>query len=448
MDVPNRSAVPEPIGSQTMEQPSPVVTAIPRAPQRPAASAEGDYIREQELFRRNLSEVYLLLDFVSERADKSLEELADAVHRDIAGVERKSMSAQEVVEEVCKIAIPQEGSFGPSAPQMALLLMVKDKLNHIAAPAFGRTIAFTSMVAGISLRYDAPAPGLRLWPLFRRAPARGRAPSAPPPPPQASPGQRSRERYFAAKEAYPNLEAQARRFRKVYERLPWLAMAAVCFIMFTNWDIGIASSTLDRIHKEAAVLAPHSATEVCSPGFARTSTQQTICTELSVERANFRGLVSPAIPWRPVPLSIWLADVAYPQVGPDQPFRLEGVTVDAIVAYDSFIIPMAFGLLGTLVGLIRSITVKVHDSLLAPRDLMVVMSSLCLGLSAGLAVGLFFSTNAAGKVEGVGSTININTAGLSFLAGVGAETFFTFLDGILTRLMPNRPPGGRPPIPN
>jgi len=82
-----------------------------------------------------------------------------------------------------------------------------------------------------------------------------------------------------------------------------------------------------------------------------------------------------------------------------------------------------------LAGLMRSITAKMRDSILAPRDRWVSKVAIILGVSAGLAVGLFLKTPNVG-----GSTISVSAAGLAFLAGFGAEAFFTFLDGLIARL--------------
>jgi hypothetical protein len=190
---------------------------------------------------------------------------------------------------------------------------------------------------------------------------------------------------------------------------------------------------------------------------AKTPNPPPACEDLAAARANLRDMMEHGLIFRPLALSVQMLGVlddqpsearagqkAAPAPGAAvQPTRLETITTDAISALNSIVIPTAFGLLGTLIGLMRSITAKLRESVLAPRDRMIVMISMCLGMSAGLAVGLFFSTDAAGNAaKAVGATITISAAGLSFLAGFGAEAFFTFLDGVLTRLMPANPSGG------
>eukprot|EP01034_Spumella_vulgaris_P031143 gene31143-38486_t len=83
------------------------------------------------IFVRELSEVYLLLDFISGRWDKGLEP-----------------DVQLLIEEICEIGWPPEDGPKTQAHQAAILLKAKDKLNAAAKPANGATIAFTLLVVG------------------------------------------------------------------------------------------------------------------------------------------------------------------------------------------------------------------------------------------------------------------------------------------------------------
>jgi hypothetical protein len=83
------------------------------------------------IFVRELSEVYLLLDFISGRWDKGL-----------------APDVQELITEICEIGWPPEAGQASQAHQAAILLQAKDKLNAAAKPANGATIAFTLLVVG------------------------------------------------------------------------------------------------------------------------------------------------------------------------------------------------------------------------------------------------------------------------------------------------------------
>jgi len=104
--------------------------------------------------------------------------------------------------------------------------------------------------------------------------------------------------------------------------------------------------------------------------------------------------------------------------------------------FTSYIVPMMFGLLGTLAGLVRTISGKVRESLLSPRDYKLSLASVPLGLVAGLAVGLIFSSSAISVQGLVGQTTatSLSAAALAFLAGYGADSFFTMLDALLRRV--------------
>jgi hypothetical protein len=105
----------------------------------------------------------------------------------------------------------------------------------------------------------------------------------------------------------------------------------------------------------------------------------------------------------------------------------------------TYILPMMFGLLGTIIGAFRGIQAKVRDSELAPRDYALTILGLPLGAVAGVAVGLFFSPSSvpmAGSGE-VASSLTLTTSGLGFLAGYGSQTFFRFIDELLGRVFPN-----------
>lgn len=85
------------------------------------------------IFLRELSEVYLLLDHVSGRSDKSLS---------------TEVFTAAWLQQICEIGWPPEGSPIQQAQQATTLLRAKDQLNSAAKPASGATIAFTLLVSG------------------------------------------------------------------------------------------------------------------------------------------------------------------------------------------------------------------------------------------------------------------------------------------------------------
>ncbi|MBY0237909.1 MAG: hypothetical protein K2X55_01210 [Burkholderiaceae bacterium] len=119
------------------------------------------------IFVRELAEVYLLLDHISGRWDKEFDAEGEVLRA-----------------AICKIGWPPNGSRMDAAEQAATLLRAKDRLNALARPASGATIAFTLLVVGEEdPRRHSRQWWSRLWPwraMASRSPASGAAPGAPP----------------------------------------------------------------------------------------------------------------------------------------------------------------------------------------------------------------------------------------------------------------------------
>ena len=454
------------------------------------AGARKTRLFDDELFLRDLSEVHMLIDFVSGRADKSLADLEGIAFTDpgaAPGAPPVKLTAQQAVEEICKISYPPGGDIEVNAQQAAFMLMVKDKLNFLASPSRGLTVAFTSMFAGVSLRFDSLL-SIFTDRLFSWCASiiTGERWEANIPPNKIAAGEAAipaggamgqdkkaaspdmRRIFYSARAAYPNLEAQARRFRSFYSRLPFFASAVVLAIVYINFDIGLTNGALQHISTAQAQYADLlSKAKGLPPNLANCAATATpppddcpearLALDQIVSGRRELGRLMGGWPWlHPVPATVALlaplvdepsrgrtrGAVAGKAAPPDEAQYLESTPLenlagDAINGLTTIIVPTAFGLLGTMAGLMRSITLKVRESLLSPRDLMVSRIGICLGMSAGLAVGLFSKqiapVLAAGQVAG---GVSVSTAGLSFLVGFGAEAFFTFLDGLLLRTFP------------
>ena len=96
-------------------------------------------IRDFILFRE-LNEVYLLLDHISGRWDKTFSSLNSTQGGEEGG--------QVSIREICEIHWPSSADQHKQAEMAEVLLKAKDRLNAAARPANGMTIAFTVMVLG------------------------------------------------------------------------------------------------------------------------------------------------------------------------------------------------------------------------------------------------------------------------------------------------------------
>jgi hypothetical protein len=474
-----------------------------------------DASAKEDLFQRDVAEVHLLLDFISGRTDRSLAGLKDLCEFDCTGAKVDRISPQRVIEEICKITYAPDDSLKPNAQHAAFMLVVKDKLTELAAPARGLTIAFTSMFAGVSTEPKD---------VFGRRLESGRRHS---PKLQVAVG-RGEERFYAARAAYPNLEWHARRFRSYYARLPILALLLVALIAFINWDMSVTGTVVQQISQAdadfkslfavdksfipsdercfslyrpgATVTAPGGTSSAAPPragasasrrghrarrgpatlapigvgASAANEQQRQICKQAHevvgrqiAGRRNLQALLGAGYT-HPVALGVlWFAPgiaqmagaggggqsgSAFVPLGPGnpalaRPTQLESLTIAVMAGLNNIVIPTLFGLLGTMVGVLRSITSKMRDATLAPRDAKVASVAMFLGMAAGLTVGLLLSpADSAGALgKGLGGAISVSAASLSFLAGVGAEAFFAFLDGIIANVFAAAPAGRTQP---
>jgi hypothetical protein len=113
-----------------------------------------------------------------------------------------------------------------------------------------------------------------------------------------------------------------------------------------------------------------------------------------------------------------------------------GPSVSGMVsAFANYILPLIFGLVGAVSGLIRIIQDKITDSILVPRDRSLLALRLLLGGVAGGSVGLFFDpSKVANDISAGNSGLSVSASGIAFLAGYGAPAFFGMLDLMLVRL--------------
>src|SRR4051794_10890725 len=104
-------------------------------------TTDDDRLRKMQafIFARELAEVYLLLDHVSERPDKNLSKAFSDTANNPENV---------TIQAICEIGWPPKGSSAEQAAQAKTLLLAKDLLNAAAKPANGASIAFTVLVAG------------------------------------------------------------------------------------------------------------------------------------------------------------------------------------------------------------------------------------------------------------------------------------------------------------
>lgn len=228
-----------------------------------------DQMLDELIFKQDLNEVHLLIDFISGRSDRSLSTLAmPNPHKD-ADYPGDTLSSSDIVTRVAKMRYPPDENRVVNSHNAAILLMAKDRLTALASPARGLTIAYTAMFVGSegerlagfrpNLRLPARRPIEPEHDADRASP--GDASPTPPAPPgggnahRVGPGDRREHprprirdsRIDLASETFPGLLPHARQFRQwryflALFSLLWLIITALAY-----WDVGLARSVLERL---------------------------------------------------------------------------------------------------------------------------------------------------------------------------------------------------------
>src|SRR5947199_7068649 len=92
---------------------------------------------DEEIFRRDLNEVHLLIDFISSLPGKSLNDLSlpDPAWNPTANSlneKRRMMDPAESVARISRIRFPPSQNAEERSQEAAVLLLAKDRLNDLA----------------------------------------------------------------------------------------------------------------------------------------------------------------------------------------------------------------------------------------------------------------------------------------------------------------------------
>jgi hypothetical protein len=506
----------------------------------PRGRSPEEQLFDELIFKSDLNEVHLLIDFVSGRPDRNLDRLV-MPNPDAPAT---ALSSSTVIERISLMRYPPNKDEPVyNAKNSAFLVMAKDHLSALASPARGLTIAYTMMFVD--------AEGLSSFHSRRMLRAQSRRPrdtensgatrEGPP-----SPLPLRDARLELAVTTFPALQKHSLQFRKLRGYLVLFSVFWFFLTGLTYWDAALGRSVLQRLDQfwktHATAMQDHPDLlnpELCTAyrdgdlelpdpipksvdakkledakklaaacrnfqflNRARFETREDLtrvfrCSDRQwtawlhvwcwgwvlagdVEHADQKraGAASPtagsssagapaAAPTEPprevvdpaVPGTVATGGAAGPSPPDQQPRKttprdqVHWQSAEAVLSvFTTYILPMMFGLLGTLIGAFRSIQAKVRDSELAPRDFALTILGLPLGAVAGVAVGLYFSPSSVPTPGsgGVAGALTLTASGLGFLAGYGSATFFRFIDELLERVFPQsippRPSAPPPPI--
>lgn len=416
------------------------------------------------VLERELAEVYLLLDHISSRNERTLEDL-------------KKPLGDDWLERLSAIKWPPDEQSPFNAQNAAFVLKVKDQLNRYASPASGFTVAFTVLFTSEERMHE---PG-GLFGARRRKTADDDTPS----------------RTSFAREAYPNLCRKAERFRGATTAINVFLLLWLLMTCAVSWYAAFGSTTLAQLaaataaqetaRKDVASVelsytkpAPIEDGKAKTAAAAAAGMADKMTTVLGVPLCErWRALTPPGSP-TPVYTDVremqacqaldradeevarvrtnlngWLdcGPIRCRYVVPWVLSFLPGKQMqDTTVAVEApgteyfaaifanllatAILPVLYAFLGSGAAIVRSLSMKTEHNLLAPRDLHLSLQRLALGAVVGACISLFVTSPGTDSknVEGLLGTVALSTSALSFLAGFSVEAVFTALERLLNHV--------------
>jgi hypothetical protein len=421
-----------------------------------------------EYVRRELSEVYLLMDHIAGRQDKSLSAALAP-----AGTAGNGIT----LEDLC--AVPWPVPEQDRGKTLALVLTAKDRLSHAAYPATGYTIAFTYLSA--SLEAGAPSVGaLRRAASYlkHRLSDRGASLSPALSEPAADEDAGSERSSGAnaptivqfAHDAFRGLERKRGWLRKTIRWLMALLALLLAGTCSVTWDLAMGQRLLadgkwlaqhpDAMQpypdtRELAKFCPTLET-VATPSAPEASGKVTQASETGPleDRARADLRVLPMLEtWngRQFWLS-WLISspdtrLAHCEGNIKELSRVLATTLNYNV------LPLLLGALAASAAAIRTISRKVRGNELAPRDLLLIWPRVALGAFLGVVIGLLIAPGASNGLFTLAGTagphgtavgaagaattsdaVALSPAAYAFLAGFATDRIFQWLDNLIDRI--------------
>ena len=431
----------------------------------PTTSSESAPPAEQLILERDLNEALLLMEFISGRQDVHIWDIGDIKYpvrtddpfrNGIASNETPTLPPIEVIRRICALRYPPEPkqSLSERADNSALLLCVKDKLNSIANPANGLTIAYTYMF----LEETTQSKRDKTQTFQSKADQSIEQNSA-----VVAKGTRA----TVAKAAYPGLVQSAKRFRCFHRSVARVGAAITAFSAILLWLVvygvqltsrfeedqktttDVTSQIYALVDKENAPLpvAQQSHDSVPTRCKSRIDDQSNpirlLCNQWSYYQARYEKSINDVATFANKWPSSWLTMPfpTSPTLEKDKAGKFIATQEDVqsitlvLSAYASYVLPVLFGLVGTIASFLRDISNRITGSILSPRDETLAIIRIILGAIAGLAVGLFFTpSTVAAQISAGSGVLTLSASGIAFLAGYGADGFFRMIDAMIARI--------------
>jgi hypothetical protein len=374
----------------------------------------GDHVA---FLNREAVEVYLLLDFLSGRTDRSLRptqgELAHTVldqhSRSNPSPSPDEQQRREIEDDLndptrlilrtMRIKYPLERSDKTFQADATFLMRARDVLNTRASPASGLTIAFTSMVSG---------------------------------------GRSGLSEF--ARVAYPQYEEAAKLLAKsivfMLRMLAILLIVALTVSAYAAWG-KVLLDTLDAVRRDdGATQKELSAARTASQLdliCADPKAAPPVCKRGDDIKIRYNVTSYQLAMWEP---PSWLHSVSpQDEESSAEQKRTEQWATAAMAVVSNYIMPVLYGLLGSMAFVLRRHYDRLAAQLLLPRDRRANSIRLALGVVIGGCIGLIYSGSSVAQTTGLlGAAATLSTAAIAFLAGYGVEGVFNALDALITQV--------------
>jgi hypothetical protein len=445
-----------------------------------------------EYVRRELSEVYLLMDHIAGRQNKKLDE---ALAPPTTG------GTPITLEQICGVAWPPTDL--DRAKTLALVLTAKDRLSHAAYPATAYSVAFTylsitphSGTRAKSIRHSVVAHVRRH---LSRGPNSGgpNSRNSAMPADAAVAGERGatngNEEVKAvagdanastmvqfAKDAFPGLDAKR---EWLVTKMKWLAVVLAILLVMTcavSWDLAIGQRLLGDyrwLSQHPEVMQIDQTQKDPSCGQAQPAVGQGPLTNHAQAPTDAKEVADAGkIPadglcarflagTRLLPMmERWVnQQILLPSFvrgapgippSPDDRLSYQGYILELarvlVTTLNYDVLPLFLGALAAAAAALRSINRKTAGNELEPRDLVQVWPRVLLGAFLGAVIGLLISPGASNGLftaiqtstnSGVAAagadttnTVALSPAAYAFLAGFATGRMFDWLDNMLERM--------------
>jgi len=449
-----------------------------------------------EYVRRELSEVYLLMDHIAGRPDKKLEQ---ALAASTPG------GVPITLKDVCAVAWPPTDQ--NRAETLALVLTAKDRLSHAAWPATAYSVAFTYLSVIPHSNTSPKNLRQRISAYVRRRLARGphgrgsvlSAPLTNAGNQDAPNGREEREEIDEAtttstmvqfaNDAFPGLDTQRERLVGTMFGLGCVLAVLLTLTCLVSWDLAIGQ----RLIADFKWLSTHPDVMQIDPDQPANSPCPKVQTGLDQEPPANRARTDASkggeatgdpdeIPQggrcarylagtRVLPMmERWITDqvlLAWSIDGgpfspekcrtfrsdpptPEEDLKCQGYFLELqrvlVTTLNYDVLPLLLGALAATAAALREIAGKTAENELEPRYLSQAWFRILLGAFLGAVIGLLVSRGASNGlfalakmssgIDQTGDTVALSPAVYAFFAGFATGRIFNWLDNLLEKILP------------